>query len=200
MVAALRETQALMAAEAARGDYARRVLAESTAALAELDGHYADLGDVLRRSGRLLGSLYRSEKSDTWYLTTAFWMLVATTAWLVYRRLLSGPLWLLVWLFLRPAARAGGLVVGLVAPAGKGAPSAVVDGTAGRTVMDIGGKAVPTAAVGGKGATEAEPEDPDSLVEKIGRILDEDARSAAEAEQPNPKKRMWEEERVRDEL
>jgi len=46
---------------------------------------------VLKKSRDLLGTLLRSQKSDTWYLETAFYILIATLAWLIFRRILYGP-------------------------------------------------------------------------------------------------------------
>ncbi|OAA61185.1 protein transport membrane glycoprotein [Niveomyces insectorum RCEF 264] len=51
----------------------------------------------------LVRGLVVAHKSDTWYLQTALYLLVATAAWLLFRRLLYGPLWLLVWWPLRTA-------------------------------------------------------------------------------------------------
>lgn len=46
---------------------------------------------MLKKSRDLLGTLLRSQKSDTWYLETAFYILLATLAWLLFRRILYGP-------------------------------------------------------------------------------------------------------------
>jgi protein transport protein SEC20 len=201
VTAALRRTHDLMAGELARSDFARQTLAESSAALAQLGESYGSLDTLLAGSRDLLGALLRSQKSDTWYLETALYLLAGTLGWLVFRRWLYGPLWWLVWLPLRT-------IVGLGFRAGKGAvgfargPEAArmevvgggVDG--GREGARVVGMAddgsVPTAKVGGE-AHQGRAErngDPDSMVEKVGKIVDGDQ---AEEDQPrNPKKRMWE--------
>lgn len=71
---------------------------QSTAALSDLGERYSNLDTLLTNSKTLLGTLVRSQKSDTWYLETAFYILVATLCWLVFRRIIYGPGWWLVWL------------------------------------------------------------------------------------------------------
>ncbi|KAG4428369.1 hypothetical protein IFR05_016151 [Cadophora sp. M221] len=94
---ALRRTHDMMAAELARSKFAHEALNESTAALAQLSETYSTLDTLLSSSKNLLGTLLRSQKSDTWYLETAFYILLTTIVWLVWRRLLYGPTWWLVW-------------------------------------------------------------------------------------------------------
>ena len=59
---------------------------------------YSTLDSILATSKSLVGSLLHSQKSDTWYLETAFYLCATTLAWLVFRRIFYGPLWWLVWL------------------------------------------------------------------------------------------------------
>ncbi|KAL2065074.1 hypothetical protein VTL71DRAFT_4214 [Oculimacula yallundae] len=94
---ALRRTHDMMASELARSKFAHETLNESTAALAQLSETYSTLDTLLSSSKNLLGTLLRSQKSDTWYLETAFYILLTTIVWLVWRRLLYGPTWWLVW-------------------------------------------------------------------------------------------------------
>ncbi|KAK3337277.1 Sec20-domain-containing protein [Cercophora scortea] len=235
---ALRRTHELIAAEVSKSAFAARTLAESADALRRLDDSYEGIDGLLGRSRDLLGTLLRSQKSDTWYLQTALYMLFATLVWLVFRRLLYGPLWWLVWLPVRTVWRGTGLVVGsfggssgdngTVSAGEKGGATMLVRDREGGKVRGVGvGEegAVPTVLVGGRGEGEEEGigGDPDSLVDKVGRIIEdslpvlsEEQMAAAEAnrtleeeeeeektekegegkqEQPNPMKRMWEEER-----
>lgn len=74
---------------------------QSTAALSSLSESYTDLDTLLSSSRNLIGSLLRSQKSDTWYLETAFYVLIGTITWLLFRRILYGPMWWLVWFPLR---------------------------------------------------------------------------------------------------
>ncbi|KAK4105541.1 hypothetical protein N658DRAFT_503666 [Parathielavia hyrcaniae] len=221
---ALRRTHALIAGELSKSAFASQTLAESTAALAELQRSYEGLEGLLARSRDLVGSLLTAQKSDTWYLRAALRVLLCTLAWLVFRRFLYGPLWWLVWLPLRTGWRVTRWGVASSSSHRGGAEMEVVvpgeEGAAATAVVGVGkDRAVPTVRVGREervvhGAGEA---DPDSMVEKVGRMVEdalnrrdeEEANRTGEEgleDQPNPKKRMWEEdfgqerERVRDEL
>ncbi|WPH02503.1 Hypothetical protein R9X50_00536800 [Acrodontium crateriforme] len=103
VTAALRRTHALLSTELSRSRFAQETFDQSTAALSELGDHYGNLTDILSNSRNLLGTLLRSQKSDTWYLETAFYILIATLCWLFFRRLLWGPFILLPRFFLRTA-------------------------------------------------------------------------------------------------
>ncbi|PHH52657.1 hypothetical protein CFIMG_001981RA [Ceratocystis fimbriata CBS 114723] len=116
---ALRRTHDMIAAELARSEYAHQTLVESSQALAQLNESYGSLEGMLTSSKDLLGTLLRSQKSDTWYLQTSFYMLLSTLAWLVFRRFLYGPTWWLVWLPLRLIFGTGWIVGKAVVPVGK---------------------------------------------------------------------------------
>ena len=83
--------------EVQRSQIAQQTLEESSTALASLHESYSNLDVLLSSSKSLVSSLLRTQKSDTWYLETAFYILLATIAWLVFRRILYGPMWWLVW-------------------------------------------------------------------------------------------------------
>lgn len=91
VTSALRRTTDLLSTELSRSRFAQETFDESTAALKDLGDTYSDLDSVLKKSKDLLGTLLRSQKSDTWYLETAFYILIATLAWLIFRRILYGP-------------------------------------------------------------------------------------------------------------
>ncbi|OAQ98197.1 hypothetical protein LLEC1_02302 [Akanthomyces lecanii] len=93
---------------------------------------------MLGKSRELLGTLLRSQKSDTWYLQTAFYMLAVTGAWLVFRRLLYGPVWWLVLFPLRILLGVGSTATRAILPAGKSAPA-----QAGRLAQQSGEGRVP---------------------------------------------------------
>ncbi|KAF2723246.1 hypothetical protein K431DRAFT_283051 [Polychaeton citri CBS 116435] len=88
---ALRRTHDLLSTELQRSRFAQETFDQSTAALQQLGEQYDTLGSVLGKSRELLGTLLRSQKSDTWYLETAFYILLATLGWLFFRRILYGP-------------------------------------------------------------------------------------------------------------
>jgi protein transport protein SEC20 len=91
VTSALRRTTDLLSTELSRSRFAQETFDESTAALKDLGDTYSDLDSVLKKSRDLLGTLLRSQKSDTWYLETAFYILIATLGWLIFRRILYGP-------------------------------------------------------------------------------------------------------------
>ncbi|MCJ1470953.1 hypothetical protein MMC07_009601 [Pseudocyphellaria aurata] len=98
VTAALRETHALMQSEVSRSRFAHATLQQSTAALSSLSESYSNLDTLISSSRSLISSLVHSQKSDTWYLESAFWILVSTILWLVFRRLLYGPGWWFLYL------------------------------------------------------------------------------------------------------
>ncbi|KAK4997444.1 Protein transport protein sec20 [Elasticomyces elasticus] len=95
----LRRTHQLMQSELSRSRFAQETLDQSTAALAELGDRYTDLDTLLSNSRSLLRTLVTSQKSDTWYLKTALYLLVATISWLAFRRFIYGPAW---WFIYQP--------------------------------------------------------------------------------------------------
>ncbi|KAL1844274.1 hypothetical protein VTJ49DRAFT_2331 [Mycothermus thermophilus] len=178
---ALQRTHALIAGEVAKSAFAARTLAESSAALAELQRSYEGVEGLLTRSRELVGALAAREKSDSWYLAAALRILLATLAWLVFRRFLYGPLWWLVWLPVRTGYRVtSGVMVG---GGGKGGSSSSVGATMGvvqpgegasTVVVGVGEEgAVPTVRVGGRerGETGGDAEYP--MVEKVGRMVED---------------------------
>ncbi|KAK0618237.1 hypothetical protein B0T17DRAFT_609355 [Bombardia bombarda] len=228
---ALRRTHSLIADEMSRSAFAARTLAESTAALKDLTGRYEGVGGLLARSRDLVGTLLTTQKSDTWYLQTAMHALLATLAWLVFRRFLYGPMWWLVWLPVRTVWCTGRAVVpsgsGAVQSGGGARMEVPVEGQkgGGYRVVGVGEEgAVPTVRVGGEDRGKVEEVadvdvDVDSMVEKVGRIIDDslsgedvleggnvggEAGGDGESDeggggggyQRNPMKRMWEEDLV----
>ncbi|KAL7628226.1 Protein transport protein sec20 [Parahypoxylon ruwenzoriense] len=119
----LRRTHELMAAELAKSNFAHTALRESTTALTQLSDNYSSLDSLLASSRALLGTLLTSQKTDTWYLQSAFYLLVVTIAWLVFRRILWGPAWWLVWLPLKLLFRGA---VGVTRAVGRRGPQAEV--------------------------------------------------------------------------
>jgi protein transport protein SEC20 len=240
VTAALRRTHALVSSELSRSEFAKQTLVESTAALESLHQNYSGLDNMLQSSKDLLSTLLTSNKSDTWYLEMTMTILFTTLAWLVFRRWIYGPVWWLVWLPIRTLWGVGKGAVAIVAGGGGGGSNVEVsapDGSIGRvTGLDEQGRVpVATLRTGQEKIEERTKPDPDSMLDKVGRMLDEietqlgDERSEdvesgdglqdesqlndTELEGqdvPNPKKRMWEEDKeaaqhdkagsVRDEL
>lgn len=220
-----------MSSELSRSQFAHDTLQQSTAALATLGEHYSTLDDLLASSRNLLSTLIHSQKSDTWYLESAFYVLLVTIAWLVFRRFLYGPLWWLVYLPLKlfyksTVAILVALGVGNTnkSELGLASSSLIVQPSATGGLPKYGarmGDQQINVGAGGRGVAGEDKDRPlnegERLSEEVGRMA-EDARAegdekagqgeSADDVKPNPKKRMWEEdkeaakaeERPRDEL
>ena len=230
VTAALRRTHELMQGNIQQSQFAQQTLDESSAAVASLSESYGGVGDLLKGSKGLVGQLLRSQKSDTWYLTTAFYMLCVTIGWLVFRRLLYGPLWwfvwqpakLMWWIFTMLLSSAG--LTGAASKSAMAIPSSVVQSpglNANGVPTNVKGGPPVSMYLAGKGGgwdrPSEPPKDDDSMMEKIGKMtekvqagmdragvhLDEGSveEDLRQEDQPrNSKKRMWEEVPVRHEL
>lgn len=177
LTVSLRRAHQAVTDELSRSIAVHEALQESTLKMKSLGSNYSRMDDMLRSSRDLVGVLLKSTKTDTWYLQTTFYLLLATLSWLVFRRFMYGPLWWLVWLPVRLVFRTGSTAIGLAG----GKPVATMEvGVAGgegqsAKVVGVGEEgAVPTAQVGraDKHAAEGEPGDPESMVDKVGNIVD----------------------------
>ncbi|KAI2635175.1 Sec20-domain-containing protein [Xylaria nigripes] len=226
----MRRAHDMMAAELAKSDFAHNTLKESTEALAQLSENYSSLDTMLSSSRALLGTLLKSQKTDTWYLQSAFYLLVVTVGWLIFRRLLWGPIWWLVWLPLKLFFRTAVSVSNTVAPRASqiplGSESPLMSSSLQPTKMNSEG--APNIQVAVPSAESPAARQDGSVLESVGKIIDESKdgsidskaenkgetvlRDREAGEVPNPKKRMMEEaevaagipttgdERVKDEL
>ncbi|GLI76927.1 protein transport protein sec20 [Penicillium ochrochloron] len=218
VTAALRRTHHLMQAELSRSQFAQETLEQSTAAISSLSESYSSLDTLLANSRSLANSLLRSQKSDTWYLETAFYILVGTISWLIFRRVLYGPLWWLVWLPVKFAMRfvfAALGAVGISKSSNELASSSIasdISATIQHAATAVTGGTVPSGDAAWDHEKPTEDEQ-DRIIDKIGRMVEDgkwdgtniDDISPEEMERQdevprNPKKRMYEEEVVRDEL
>ncbi|MCJ1445287.1 MAG: hypothetical protein MMC23_005792 [Stictis urceolatum] len=187
---ALRRTHQLLTGELSRSEFARETLALTTGQLNELNENYSVLDDLLKNSRGLIGALVTSQKSDTWYLETAFWILVWTIAWLVFRRWFYGPVWWLVYFPLKEVLRLF-LVIGNVAVSAVGGravsesqgpvsssrtPLKIQPSASNRPMTRMAGQsapAIPPGAGGAKGRKEADEGESQSLTEEVGRMAEE---------------------------
>ncbi|KAL6403374.1 protein transport membrane glycoprotein Sec20 [Ilyonectria robusta] len=202
MTSALRRTHDLIAAELERSEYAHQTLTESSAALKQLNDSYGDLDSMLASSKDLLGTLLRSQKSDTWYLQTAMYMLMVTGAWLVFRRILYGPMWWLIWLPMRlifgTGVKVGGAVMQGRSVAGESGKMDVGQENQEIPVKGLPNKDLPTAKVGEETMdSESVLDDVEKIVEAVNEAekldnIPEDKDAVVDGAR-NTKKRMWEE-------
>jgi protein transport protein SEC20 len=145
-----------------------------------------------------------SQKSDTWYLETAFYILLATIAWLVWRRLLYGPTWWILWFLPRMFFRGCfGILTFMGVIGGQKTDVGVSSVAGGETVVHSSGTRGPKVAMagqkapsiqvggGGKGgpvkATGTPQGNPheasgDSVSEKVSKIIDESGDAPIEDE------------------
>ena len=193
VTAALRRTHALLQSNVEQSQFAQQTLDESSEALASLGESYSGLDSLLKSTGGLVRQLIRSNKSDTWYLTTAFYILVVTISWLVFRRILYGPLWWLVWQPLRlvwwvfmTTLASGGMVRaqrgGVVSPTATRVTKLMTESPTIRPTWggDRPAAYVPVGAKGGGWGIQRAYETPEtdsrgkeeSLVDKIGEMIE----------------------------
>ena len=191
VTSALRRTHALLSGELQKSQFAHETLQRSTAALQSLNESYNTLDTLLASSKSLVSTLVSSQKSDTWYLETAFWILVYTIAWLVFRRIFYGPIRYLVFLptkwMLNIFLSLINVVVGVFAASSDSSSPAPFDTNLGSSSSSIAEKpkatrgahrlnpnmprpSIPSGA-GGSGAKTG-PGD-ESLADKVGRMAEE---------------------------
>ena len=183
VTAALRRTHQLMQSELSRSRFAQETLEQSTAALADLGEHYTNLTTLLANSRSLLSSLVKSQKSDTWYLETAFYILVTTIIWLVFRRFLYGPLWWFVWLPLKLGYRvlfaafaAVGITSSVKSVSSQGTSLIVKPSATGKPppLNIMSGQQPPAIRVGGGGhGAKHDPSQEGSLSQQVGQMAEE---------------------------
>lgn len=220
---ALRRTHAMLSTNLQQSAFAQQTLEESQEQLQNLGQKYTGTTDMLQKSRGLVKTLVTSQKSDTWYLQTTVYILLVTIAWLVFRRLLYGPLWWFVYLPVRYLWWTVSLVFGGAGAAvrGGGVKNVTVSSS---TRLDVprntpgvqwNHHAIPPKGAGWGGKTDPEedlPPSPDMVEEVKKMVKDANEGTVAienEEQERNPKKRMMELEkeqesmgdaRVRDEL
>ncbi len=167
VTSALRRTHALLATELSKSQFAHDTLKESSAALNQLGDNYMSLDSMLASTRSVLSTLMKSQKSDTWYLETAFYILVATVGWLIFRRFIYGPAWWFIYLPLSlfwKSFRGVLALVGIVSSTAvvttglpnQNAGTTIIPGTSAVQATTSGSDA-PEATVGGRGRGNAIP-------------------------------------------
>jgi len=210
VTAALRRTQQLMSTELQRSQFAQETLDRSTQELLQLGEQYNDLDYYLKSSKTLVTSLLKSNKSDTWYLETTFYLLIVTISWLFFRRVLYGPGWWLLWLPLKLSSRiifgifaAVGLTGGnssssttslKILPSASDGPPRFSDGAIHQPHIQVGQGGGPPVQ------NQQDPSPDDSLSQEIGKMAEKsketvtlgDGTVLQDSDEPrNPKKRVF---------
>jgi protein transport protein SEC20 len=215
VTAALRRTQQLMSTELQRSQFAQETLDRSTQELLQLGEQYNDLDYYLKSSKTLVTSLLKSNKSDTWYLETTFYLLLVTIGWLFFRRVLYGPGWWLLYLPLRLSYKvvlgvfaAVGLTGGnsatsstslRILPSASDGPPRFPDGAIHRPHIQVGRGGGPP--VQSRNQNQQQDPSPDeSLSQEVGQMAEKakeqvimgDGTVLQDSDEPrNPKKRMF---------
>lgn len=203
----LRRAHELLSGNLQQSQFAQQTLDESQEALKGLAENYGGTGDLLKSSKGLVSTLVRSQKSDTWFLMSSVYILCATLAWLVFRRLLYGPMWWLVWQPLKLIWYVTFSSVGAIAFGGQNktiasnSPKSVapVDIPTGSPGIQFRSMSVP--AKGGGWGGPAQPPMPKSpkTVEAVGKMVEDPTGEPAVLHERDPvvsptnsKKRMYE--------
>lgn len=113
VTSALRRTQNLMADELSRSRFASETLALSTEALKDLSHRYSVFDDVLGRSKELIRDLVKKNKSDRWYYEKAIQILIGCLTWIMLRRLVWGPIYLMLFMPVKSVLWVGGTIFGV---------------------------------------------------------------------------------------
>ncbi|KAK9451461.1 Sec20-domain-containing protein [Limtongia smithiae] len=95
--ASLRRTHQLLEAEIARSAISLDVLEESNTSLRKLTTQYTAFDAVLGTSRRVIAVLEQADKWDRIYMLAAIGLLLLVLAWIVWRRILKGPVRLVIW-------------------------------------------------------------------------------------------------------
>ena len=189
---ALRRVHYQLEGELSTSQFAQQTLEESQQALQSLATSYSGTTDLLKISRGFASQLVRSNKSDTWFLKTSFYVLAATIAWLLYRRLIYGPMMLLViwplkmmwWVGMKSLGVAGmggrSDVTAMSMPVPTLAASRPNTGIGGMPT-NVGGSQVyfksmhlPAKGGGARGPTPRIPQQgvEDRMIDKIGRMME----------------------------
>lgn len=195
---ALQRVHAQLEGEVQQSQFAQQTLDESQEALKSLNESYSGTTDLLKASRGLVSQLVRSNKSDTWYLLSAWYVLAGTLLWLFYRRILYGPSLLLIyypfrmlWFTLSSLGTIGAAFLG-------GKPASELQAPPQPTLSEAGqyytafSSGIPVA--GGISDDSSGPGNAEeTLLEHISRLNEETGSKAGDgAEARNTKKRMME--------
>jgi len=207
---ALRRVHNLLEGNLAQSQFAQQTLDESQEALKDLTHSYGGTSDLLKNSRGLVTQLIRSTKSDSWYLQTAWWILLVTICWLVFRRILYGPLWWLLW---QPLRLLWWITLTSLGSIGFGQAKSEVNVSSSLSVISRGiptnppgvyfrSMALPNKGGQGWDRRSQPPQHPndESMVEKVGRTMDEPAHHGTNLDDITEEERRIQEEQPRNSL
>lgn len=94
---ALKRTHALLEQELEKSTLSLETLDHSSQTLRQLEHQYSTFDVLLRGSKRLIIELERADKWDRWMIYGGLAVFGLTCLWIVYKRILRGPLGLVIW-------------------------------------------------------------------------------------------------------
>ncbi|KAF9892895.1 hypothetical protein FE257_000487 [Aspergillus nanangensis] len=200
VTASLRRTHQLMQAELSRSQFAQQTLEQSTTALSSLSESYSSADYIISSTRNLIGSLLRSRKSDTWYLESAFYVLIGTITWLLFRRILYGPLWWLLWIPLKLVVNFVFAVFGAIGLTSKSVQSSPSDIETPILETPIVNPKVEPNVQSAEGDTmwdqkpTAEDEESDRMIDHIGHMVDNGKQEETVLDDISPEERQRQEE------
>ena len=94
---ALKRTHALLEQELEKSNISLETLEHSSQTLRQLEHRYSAFDVLLRGSKRLILELERADKWDRYMIYGGLAIFGLTCLWIVYKRILRGPLGLIIW-------------------------------------------------------------------------------------------------------
>jgi Sec20 len=94
---ALKRTHALLEQELEKSTLSLETLDHSSQTLRQLEHQYSAFDVLLRGSKRLIIELEQADKWDRWMIYGGLAIFGLTCLWIVYKRILRGPLGLMMW-------------------------------------------------------------------------------------------------------
>lgn len=94
---ALKRTHALLEQELEKSTLSLETLDHSSQTLRQLEHKYGAFDVLLRGSKRLINELEQADKWDRWMIYGGLAIFGLTCLWIIYKRILRGPLGLIIW-------------------------------------------------------------------------------------------------------
>lgn len=95
----LRRTHELMATELSKSAFSQELLHQSSQTLSSLHEEYTAFQTILAGSKRLLKELENADRADKLWIWASLSFFLTVVAWILYRRILSKGIHLMVWIF-----------------------------------------------------------------------------------------------------
>ena len=97
MTLALKRTHSLLEQELEKSAIQAETLEHSSQTLQQLEHSYSAFDVLLTGSRKLIRELESADKWDRWMIYGGLGVVALTCVWIVYKRVLRGPLGLVVW-------------------------------------------------------------------------------------------------------